>query len=129
MADIYEKAKELGEAIIESEEYKTLKTAEREQEEDAEALRLLQEYSAVRTKLADEINKGEIGEERMKEIRAELEAAYEKMMENGHISAYIAAQRTFQEVIDRMNGIISFHITGKMPGSCSGSCASCGGCH
>ena len=46
MADIYEKAKELGEAIIESEEYKTLKTAEREQEEDAEALRLLQEYSA-----------------------------------------------------------------------------------
>ena len=129
MAEIFEKARELGQAIVESEEYKALKKAEQEQEQDSEALQLLQDYSAVRTKLAEEINKGDVGEERMAQIREELESAYEKMTTNDHITAYINAQRTFQAIIDQMNSIISFHITGKIPGGCSGSCSSCGGCH
>jgi len=130
MAEIFEKARELGEAIIESEEYKALKKAELEQENDPEALELLKNYSELRTKLAAEIQKGDVGEERMAKIREELEEAYEKMTTNDHITAYINAQRLFQAIIDQMNSIISFHITGKMPGGCSGSCSTCGGgCH
>lgn len=130
MAEIFEKARELGEAIIESEEYKQLKKAELEQEQDEEALNLLKEYSTVRTTLAAEIQKGDVSEERIAAIREELETAYEKMTTNDKITAYINAQRTFQAVIDQMNNILSFHITGKMPGGCSGSCSSCGGgCH
>jgi len=130
MAEIFEKARELGEAIIESEEYKALKKAEMEQENDPEALELLKNYSELRTKLAAEIQKGDVGEERMAKIREELEEAYGKMTTNDKITAFINAQRLFQAVIDQMNNIISFHITGKMPGGCSGSCSSCGGgCH
>ncbi len=130
MAEIFEKARELGEAIIESKEYQELKKAEAEQENDAEAMKLLQDYSILRSKLAEEIQKGDVSEERMNSIRAELEEAYEKVTENDHITAYINAQRMFQAIIDQMNSIISFHITGKMPGGCSGSCESCGGgCH
>ena len=130
MAEIFEKARELGEAIIESKEYQELKKAEAEQENDAEAMKLLQDYSILRSKLAEEIQKGDPGEERMNAIRTELEEAYEKVTENDHITAYINAQRMFQAIIDQMNNIISFHITGKMPGGCSGSCESCGGsCH
>lgn len=129
MAEIFEKARELGEAIIESKEYKELKKAEMEQENDPEAMKLLADYSALRSKLAEEIQKGEVAEDRMAEIRQDLEDAYEKVTENDHIVAYINAQRLFQSIIDQMNNIISFHITGKMPGGCSGSCDSCGGCH
>lgn len=129
MAEIFEKARELGEAIIESKEYKELKKAEMEQENDPEAMKLLADYSALRSKLAEEIQKGEVAEDRMAEIRQALEDAYEKVTENDHIVAYINSQRIFQSIIDQMNNIISFHITGKMPGSCSGSCDSCGGCH
>ena len=129
MAEIFEKARELGEAIIESKEYKELKKAEMEQENDPEAMKLLADYSALRSKLAEEIQKGEVAEDRMAEIRQALEDAYEKVTENDHIVAYIISQRIFQSIIDQMNNIISFHITGKMPGSCSGSCDSCGGCH
>jgi cell fate (sporulation/competence/biofilm development) regulator YlbF (YheA/YmcA/DUF963 family) len=130
MAEIFEKARELGEAIIESKEYQELKKAEAEQENDAEAMKLLQDYSILRSKLAEEIQKGDPGEERMNAIRTELEEAYEKVTENDHITAYINAQRMFQAIIDQMNNIISFHITGKMPGGCSGNCSSCGGdCH
>lgn len=130
MAEIFDKARELGEAIIESKEYQELKKAEAEQENDPEAMKLLKDYSDLRAKLAQEIQKGDVSEERMKEVRSELEAAYEKVTENDHITAYINAQRMFQAIIDQMNNIISFHITGKMPGGCSGSCESCGGnCH
>lgn len=130
MAEIFEKARELGEAIIDSKEYQELKKAEAEQENDPEAMKLLADYSALRSKLAQEIQKGDVSEERMQEVRAQLEEAYEKVTENDHITAYINAQRLFQAIIDQMNNIISYHITGKMPGGCSGSCESCGGnCH
>ena len=130
MAEIFEKARELGQAIIESKEYKALKEAELNQENDEEALALLKEYSDVRRRLGEEIQKGDVSEERIAEIREELEEAYSKMTTNDTITAYINAQRTFQAVIDQMNNILSFHITGKMPGGCSGNCSSCGGdCH
>ena len=130
MAEIFEKARELGEAIIESKEYKDLKEAELKQENDEEALKLLKEYSDVRMRLGAEIQKGDVSEERIAQIREELEEAYSKMTTNDTITAYINAQRTFQAVIDQMNNILAFHITGKMPGGCSGSCSSCGGgCH
>ena len=130
MSDIFEKARQLGEAIIESDEYKELKKAELEQEQDEEALALLREYSTVRSNLAAEIQKDGVSEETIAAIREQLEEAYEKMTTNDRITAYINAQRTFQAVIEQMNNILSFHITGKMPGGCSGSCSSCGGgCH
>ncbi|MBQ2889772.1 MAG: YlbF family regulator [Clostridia bacterium] len=127
MAEIFEKARELGEAIIESKEYKELKEAELRQEQDEEALTLLKEYSDVRSRLAQEIQKGDVDDSRIAEIREELEEAYEKMTTNDSITAYINAQRTFQAIIEQMNNILSFHITGKMPGGCSGNCSSCGG--
>ena len=127
MAEIFEKARELGEAIIESKEYKELKEAELRQEQDEEALTLLKEYSDVRSRLAQEIQKGDVDDSRIAEIREELEEAYEKMTTNDSITAYINAQRTFQAIIEQMNNILSFHITGKIPGGCSGNCSSCGG--
>jgi cell fate (sporulation/competence/biofilm development) regulator YlbF (YheA/YmcA/DUF963 family) len=129
MAEIFEKARELGEAIIESKEYKELKAAELAQENDEEAMALLKEYSEVRSRLAEEIQKGDVSEERIAEIREELEEAYQKMTTNDLITAYINAQRTFQAVIDQMNNILSFHITGQLPGGCSGNCSSCNECH
>ena len=130
MAEIFEKARELGEAILESKEYKEFKAAELAQENSEEALSLIKEYNEVRTRLGQEIQKGDVSEERITQIRQELEEAYSKMTTNDLITAYINAQRNFQAVIDQMNNILAFHITGQMPGGCSGSCSSCGGgCH
>lgn len=127
--EIFEKARELGEAIVASDEYKALKLAEAKQEQDEEAMKLLQEYSELRRQLGEEINKGDVSEERMNEIRTAVEEAYEKVAENDIIADYINAQRTFQVIIDQMNTILSYHITGQLPGGCGGSCSTCGGCH
>ena len=127
--EIFDKARELGEAIVTSNEYKTLKLAEAKQEQDEEAMKLLQEYSAVRKTLGEEVSKGDVSKERMEEIRAQVEEAYEKITNNDTIVEYLNAQSAFQAIIDQMNTIISYHITGQLPGGCSGSCATCGGCH
>ncbi len=128
--EIFDKARELGEAIVTSNEYKTLKLAEAKQDQDEEAMKLLQEYSALRKTLGEEISKGDVGKERMEEIRAQVEEAYEKVTTNDTIVEYLNAQSAFQAIIDQMNAIISYHITGQLPGGCSGSCATCGGgCH
>ncbi len=127
--EIFDRARELGEAIVTSNEYKTLKLAEAKQEQDEEAMKLLQEYSAVRKTLGEEVSKGDVSKERMEEIRAQVEEAYEKVTNNDTIVEYLNAQSAFQAIIDQMNTIISYHITGQLPGGCSGSCATCGGCH
>ena len=127
--EIFDKARELGEAIVSSNEYKALKLAEAKQEQDEEAMKLLQEYSSVRRELGEEINKGDVSEERLKEIRAAVEEAYEKVTTNDAIVEYLNAQSAFQAIIDQMNTILSYHITGQLPGGCGGSCSTCGGCH
>ena len=127
--EIFDKARELGEAIVNSNEYKTLKLAEAKQEQDEEAMKLLQEYSAIRKTLGEEVSKGDVSKERMEEIRGAVEEAYEKVTTNDIIVEYLNAQSAFQAIIDQMNTIISYHITGQLPGGCSGSCATCGGCH
>lgn len=127
--EIFDKARELGEAIVESNEYKTLKLAEAKQEQDEEAMKLLEEYRDIRRQLGEEINKGDVSEERMKEIREAVEEAYEKVTTNDTIVEFLNAQSAFQAIIDQMNTIISYHITGKMPGGCGGSCDGCAGCH
>ena len=127
--EIFDKARELGEAIVESNEYKILKLAEAKQEKDEEAMKLLEEYRDIRRQLGEEINKGDVSEERMKEIREAVEEAYEKVTTNDTIVEFLNAQSAFQAIIDQMNTIISYHITGKIPGGCGGSCDGCAGCH
>ncbi|MDO4562795.1 MAG: YlbF family regulator [Clostridia bacterium] len=129
MTEVAEKARQLGAAIIESEEFKAFKAAEAAQEADAEALSLLEHYSSVRKELAEKVRQG-ADEETMASLRDTLEEEYRKVSENVLIAAYIEAQKNFQALIDSMNSILAFYMTGKDPhGGCSHDCQSCSGCH
>lgn len=127
--DILTKARELGEAIVASDEFKALKEAEEAQENDAEAMALLKRYNDERKALAEEITAGNVTDERMTEIRKMLEERYEQVMSNPVIAAYSEAQQTFESIASQMNAILTYYITGQISAGCSGSCASCsGGC-
>ncbi len=128
MSEILTKARELGQAIVDSEEYKALKAAEEKQEKDEEAMALLVEYNNVRKALAEEINGGEVSDERMAAIRAELEESYEKVMSHPAISEYYEAQRRFESIVGQMNSILTYFMTGEISGGCSGNCSGCSSC-
>lgn len=125
MNEILTKARELGEAIVESEEFKALKAAEEAQEGDSGAMELLKRYNDERRTLAEEITKGNVSEERMAEIRKMLEERYEEVMSNPVISAYREAQERFKAIADQMNAILTYYMTGEISVSCRGNCASC----
>lgn len=127
MSEILTKARELGQAIVDSEEFKRLKELEEKQEKDEEAMGLLIEYNNVRKALAEEIQKG-VSDERMDAIRKELEEVYERVMTNETISQYQEAQRSFDSIVGQMNSILTYFITGEISGGCSGNCSGCSSC-
>ncbi|MBQ8540660.1 MAG: YlbF family regulator [Clostridia bacterium] len=128
MSEILTKARELGQAIVDSEEYKNLKEAEEKQEKDEEAMALLVEYNNVRKALAEEINASEVSDERMAQIRTQLEETYEKVMSHPTISEYYEAQQKFESVVQQMNAILTYFMTGQISGGCSGNCSGCSSC-
>ncbi len=128
MNEILTKARELGQAIVDSDEYKTLKALEEKQENDEEAMAALKEYNDVRKRLAEEINSTEVNDERMAQIREELEKSYEKVMSNPTISEYYEAQRNFEAIVNQMNSILTYFMTGEISGGCSGNCSGCSSC-
>ncbi|MBQ3111232.1 MAG: YlbF family regulator [Clostridia bacterium] len=128
MSEILTKARELGQAIVDSEEYKNLKAAEEKQDKDEESMALLVEYNNVRKALAEEINAAEVSDERMAEIRSQLEESYEKVMSHPTISEYYEAQQKFESVVQQMNSILTYFMTGQISGGCSGNCSGCSSC-
>lgn len=128
--DIFEKAKELGIMIAESEQFKTFKETENAQLDDKEAVELMMEYHNTRQALNDRAVNPEITKEEFETLKKDAQAAFDKIMKNDKIAAYVKAQQEFSNMMEQINGILSYYVTGQESGGCSGSCSSCGGgCH
>lgn len=123
--NITEKAVELGKMIQESEEMKALKAAEEKQQADEETMKLIQIYNMKCVSISNDVRDGKISQE---DAMAENKKEYDKIMENEYISDFIKAKNAFNDMIERVNNILTFYITGEEPG-CSHGCDGCDGCH
>lgn len=132
MNQIVEKAKELGEILKQSAEFKNYNEVKEKYESDSELQVLISEFNlkkmAVMNKMQDEENPDE---EKLKILQEEMRNAYSKVMTNETMSEFVRAKETFENLVNEMYGIINFAVTGVAPGGCDGSsCSSCGGgCH
>ena len=130
MNDIIEKARELGQMIADSDELKALRGAEEIQLADPEAQELMMEYANTREKLAQRAASTDITKEEFEKVQKEMEEAFARLMTNANIKRYVEANNSFKTLIDQVNSIIAFYVKGEeQGGSCSGNCASCGGCN
>ena len=127
--EIFDKARELGMAVIQSDAYKRLKDAEAAQETDSGAMALLKEYSDLRMELGKEVQAGEPTPERMEEIRRLVNEKYDAVSAHPVIAEYMAAKNEFDLILREMNTILSYFINGEDQASCGGDCSACGGCH
>ncbi len=125
MMDIMEKARELGEMIQSSEQMERVKATEIAQNEDAEAQKLLQEFNLARMNLMRDMNEGKITKE---EAIQKNNENFEKVGANEKIAAYIQAKKDFDAMVNQVNGILNYYITGQDP-NCTHNCGTCGGCH
>lgn len=124
--DILEKTRELGELIQNSEEMKKVKDAEIAQSEDEEAQKLLQEFNLSRMNLARDMQNGNISREEA--IEKNNKAFDEVLEKSATIKDFIDAKNEFDAVINQMNQILNYYITGQDP-NCTHDCSTCGGCH
>ena len=128
MSQIIEETKELGELIQACEEYKKVKDLEAKQQEDENAKTLMIEFNMNRMNLGRDIQNGKITEE---EAIQKNNEAFEKLLKDSDIiREYVEAKKEFDRVINEVNGVLNYYITGQVPGGCSHNCSTCGGgCH
>lgn len=127
MTDVTEKARELGELIQSSDEMARVKKAEIAQEADEAAKELLKEFNMQRMNLARDMQNGNISREDA--VKKNNEAFDELLQKSDVIKEYIEAKSAFDTLVNQVNQILNFYITGQDP-NCTHDCSTCGGgCH
>ena len=127
--NVFEKAHELGTMIAESDTFKRLNDAREAQSKDGEASLVLMNYNRKREQLIKEAAEPDISNERMQEIRNEMEREVEKLNSNKSIAEFMEAMQEFNDMMEQVNAIVGSYINPAEEGGCSGNCSSCGGCH
>ncbi len=126
MNEIFEKTRELGEMIQNSEQMKKAKNLEILQENNEEAQELLKAFNLQRMNLARDMQNNKITRE---EAILKNNEAFEEMLSKSEvIKNYIDAKKEFDELVNQINQILNFYITGQDP-NCTHDCSTCGGCH
>ena len=134
--DIIAMARELGKKIQEEESYLKYRIAKQAADEDEELQTLIDEFDRTRTRVSIVASKNEEerNPEQIRELNREMRAVYAKIMTNERMINYNEAKGEFDVVAKRVLAIIQQSAEGEDPEttdytpSCSGSCASCGGC-
>ena len=67
----------------------------------------------------------------LKRLSDEMDEAQERLQMMDDIVALTEARNEFNDLIGQVNQVLQFIVTGNMepPSGCTGSCASCSGCH
>ena len=129
LEEIFQRAKELGMMIAESDDAKALKAAEELHLADDEAQKLMMDYTLRMEKLSEEASKPGITKEELDKLQMDAQAEMIRICQNKNIDRYLEANRKFNNLINQVNGIIAHFVRGEDNGGCGGSCGSCGKCH
>ncbi len=127
--EILDMARQLGEAIRDSEIMARVKAAEEAQQNDAEAQKLIGEYNLTRMQLAQRAQKEDITKEEMEAIQKELSTEFEKLTKNAVIAEFLESRAALDAIVNQVNSILTHFITGEDPNGCTHNCSTCGGCH
>lgn len=125
---VFEKARELGMEIIDSEPYKKLMDAKAAVEMDEKAMDLMEKHTAAANSLREAMEGKDIN--LINKLREEYFAIEDAMRDNELIAALNEAQGELGEMTNRINAILRYFMTGEIDDgsdSCSGNCASCKG--
>ncbi len=104
---IMEKAKELGQEIVKSTEYKELKSAENDMHNDEEAESLLSDFQAKQKQIQMlQAN----GKNASQQLQQKIQSIQSRMQENPRIKNFMEAQKNFNEVMKTINQTISHEL-------------------
>ena len=130
MDKVFEKTRELGEALQESDAYKRMKEAEAKAMKNAQAAEMMASYLEKRGQIQALMEEENPDPGAMKRLSDEMDEIQEKLNMIDDIAELTAARGEFNALIGQINQVLQFIVTGRMEEEgCSGSCESCKGCH
>lgn len=130
--DVLEQAKILGQALVDSDEFKAYADAEKEYNSNEEAQKLTKEYDKNCEIHYNELKKDGIAPSEMVKIRRQITEEYTKVSSHPVIKDYLEKKKAAERLLANVNSIIKFYVTGEEQhddSGCTGSCSTCGGCH
>ena len=127
--DVIELARELGKAIQQDERFLAMQIARQNSDNDDELQQLIGEFNLKRMAINNEAAKENRDEAKLQQLNSEV-------MQNKNMNAYNEAKELMDNMLKRINAIISISAEGGDPeiadlteDTCGGSCSSCAGCH
>ncbi len=133
MNAVFEKTRELGEALMASEEYKAMKAAEDTAMANAEAAELMSQYLEHKSRLEEMLHGGSPDPDAIGKLGAAMEEVQGRFQAVPEIAEMNRAREEFNNLINQVNQVLHFIITGEMDqdgeSGCTGSCDTCPGCH
>ena len=118
-------------------EFVALMETQKRNDEDEALQDMIGDFNLARIELNSELAKTEgKSQEKINELNAKVTKLYSDIMANDSMQAYNEAKADFEGVVDYINAILGTAMNGGDPmtvekptAGCSGSCASCAGCH
>ena len=120
--------------------YLAMDQARKMNDKDEELQNLIGEFNLIRQNLAMEQGKPEEEQnaEKIKELTAKMHSEYNAVMTNENMANFTMAKAGMDKLMSEINTILTYCVEGMDPdtcpsevptSTCSGSCATCGGCH
>jgi cell fate (sporulation/competence/biofilm development) regulator YlbF (YheA/YmcA/DUF963 family) len=125
--DCLDLAAQLGQAIAESKEMKTVKEKEAALLADKDGLKLLEEKRQLQEKLV-KATRANAPEAEIDAARKELMTKQAEIDEHTTTKEYADAKKYYEKLMADVNSVVNFYISGGDQGGCTGSCSTCGGC-
>lgn len=131
MSKVTECAKTLGEAIVASDEYKNMQIAEQAAMSDPDVAAAMSRYLELKQELGEVMCQSEPDPDLMARYSQEMDEVQQQLNAMQPVEAMTQARQQFSEMMNQVNQIMEFIITGELPqsGGCSGNCSGCSGCH
>jgi len=126
MATIEELAAELGKKIKDDPRIDALNKAKTAYETDEQLFAYMNEYNAQQEAISEEAGKETPDSEAIAKMQGRIDELYKLIVTSETFNALSEAQMAVNELMENVNNIITFNITGELP-SCTHDCSSCGG--
>ena len=127
---VFEKTRELGQALLDSECYQRIKAAEEKAMKNEEAARLMSEMLERRGSIQEAMQQTNPDPAVLKRLSDEMDEIQEKLQMMDDIVELTQARGEFNGLINQVNQVLQFIVTGRMDdGDCAGDCSACSGCH
>ena len=132
MEKVIECARQLGMAIVESDVFQNMQVTEAAAMGNEEVSNAMARFIELKQMIGDEMSKENADPMLLSEYGKEMDEMQQKLNSMQVVEEMTAARQRFSEMMNQVNKILEFLITGETAsegGGCSGNCGSCGGCH